>query len=113
MEHLQQKHLDGHDRIEESVAPRSIADRITRGLDGIGLQLGGPLDGETLQRLGQFGNHAGGSWCWALSLQEGQSGVVCLLSYTYHYCSIIEKQEASILSIGALNDGRAATCPHH
>ena len=48
MEHLQQKHLDGHDRIEEAVAPLRIADRITSCLDDIGLELGGPVGCETL-----------------------------------------------------------------
>lgn len=92
MEHLQQKHLDGHDWIEESVAPRGIADRFTSCLDGIGLQLGGLLGFETLERLGQFSNHhAGGAWCWTLHLEGVQSGVVCLLAYVYYYCSIIEK----------------------
>ena len=56
MEHLQQKHLDGHDRIEESVAPLGIAHCITSCLDSTGLELGGPVGLKTLERLGQFGN---------------------------------------------------------
>jgi len=52
MENLQQKHLYGHDRIEEAVAPLSIADRLTSRLDGIGVELGGPVGFETLERLG-------------------------------------------------------------
>ena len=79
MENLQQKHLYGHDRIEESVAPLGIADRITRGLDGLGLELGGPVGCETLERLGQFGNHVGVSWGRHLRLQEVQIGVVCAI----------------------------------
>ena len=79
MENLQQKHLDGHGRIEEAVAPLSIADRITSCLDGIGLELGGPVGFETLERVGQFGNHVGVSWGWNLRLQEVQIGVVCAI----------------------------------
>jgi hypothetical protein len=56
MEHLQQKHLDGHNRIEEAVAPLGIADGITRRLDGIGLELGGPVGfKETIASLPGFG----------------------------------------------------------
>ena len=79
MENLQQKDLDGDDRIEESVAPLGIANRITSCLDGIGLELGGPVGCETLERLGQFGNHVGVSWGWHLRLQEVQIGVVCAI----------------------------------
>jgi hypothetical protein len=79
MEHLQQKDLDGDDRIEESVTPLGIANRITRHWDGLGLELGGPVGGETLERLGQFGNHVGVSWGWHLRLQGVQSGVVCAI----------------------------------
>jgi hypothetical protein len=48
-------------------------------LDGIGLELGGPVGFETLERLGQFGNHEGVSWGWNLRLQEVQIGVVCAI----------------------------------
>lgn len=42
IENLQQKDLDSHDRIEESVVPLGIANRITRRLDGIGFGVGRP-----------------------------------------------------------------------
>jgi hypothetical protein len=80
IENLQQKDLDSHDRIEESVAPLGIANRITSRLDGIGLELGGPVSFETLERLGQFGNHAGVSEGWNLRGQGMQIGVVCAAS---------------------------------
>jgi len=79
MENLQQKYLDGHDRMKESVAPLRIADRITSCLDGIGLELGGPVGLETLERLGQLGKHVGLSWGWHLRRQGVQSGVVCAI----------------------------------
>jgi hypothetical protein len=76
MEHWPQKDLDGHDRMEEAVAPRSRASRMTSRLDGIGVELGGPVGWATLERLGQLGNHAGVSWGWHLRGQGVQSGVV-------------------------------------
>ena len=74
IEHLQQKDLDSHDRIEESVTPLGIANRITSRLDGIGLELGGPVSFETLERLGQFGNHVRASGGWNLRGQGMQIG---------------------------------------
>jgi hypothetical protein len=79
MENLQQKHLYGHNRIEEAVAPLGIASCLTSRLDSIGLELGGLVGCETLERLGQFGNHVGVSWGWHLRLQGVQIGVVCVI----------------------------------
>ena len=90
MEHLQQKDLDGHNWIEASVAPLGLADRITSRLDGIGLELGGPFGFETLECLGQFGNHAGGLLGLESALPGGRSVSFALLSYIYYYCSITE-----------------------
>jgi hypothetical protein len=79
MENLQQKDLDGDDRIEESVAPLGIANRMTSRLDGIRVELGGPFGFETLERLGQFGNHVRVSWGWNLRGQGVQIDVVCVV----------------------------------
>jgi hypothetical protein len=84
MENLQQKHLHGHDRIEESVSPLGIADGITSRLDGIGLQLGGPLGFETLERLGQFGHHAGSPGAGIYAPRGGRS-----VSFAYYSTYII------------------------
>src|SRR5688500_15035339 len=46
---LQHKSLDGDDRIEEPVSPLGITDRLTRRLNGLGLELGGPVGLETLK----------------------------------------------------------------
>src|SRR5712691_6096441 len=97
MENLQQKDLDGHNRIEESVAPLGIANRITSRLDGIGLELGGPFGFETLECLGQFGNHAGGLLGLESALPRGRSVSFALLSYIYYYCSITEDCDLPIL----------------
>ena len=48
MEHLQQKRLHGDDRIEKSVSPLGIADRLTCGVNSLGLELSGPLGLEAL-----------------------------------------------------------------
>jgi hypothetical protein len=48
MEKLQQKGLHGDDRIEKSVSPLGIADRLTCCENGLGLELIGPLSLEVL-----------------------------------------------------------------